>query len=263
MLAIWLGLALAGPPDAAHGELLAGLGGCASCHTADDGAPYAGGHAIETDFGTFYGSNLTPDPVHGLGAWSYDDFVRAMRRGKAPDGHPYWPAFPFPSFTGLTDADLADLWAFLQGLEADPRPDTPHEASGAWRLPLWRLVAFREGPRPVPDDPVLARGAYLVDHVGHCGECHTPRNGIGKVLWKRHDLEGTREGPKPGPSLVDLDGWSDKELDLFFVMGMLPDGDFAGNGMGTVVAEGTSKLSGDDRAAMIAWLRHVGAGGDR
>jgi mono/diheme cytochrome c family protein len=258
-----LSLALAGPPagDAARGEVLAGLGGCASCHTADDGPAYAGGHAIVTEFGTFYGTNLTPHDEHGLGRWSFDDFVVAMTKGRSPEGRPYWPAFPYPSFTGMTDADLADLWAFLQTLEPVDLADVPHDASGRWRLPLWRMVAFRPGPRPVPDDPVLARGAYLVQHVGHCGECHTPRSGIGRVRWRHHDLQGTDEGPKPGPSLVEL-GWTDSELDTFLVMGMEPDGDFAGNGMGAVVAEGTSRLSADDRAAMIAWLQHLQEGDD-
>jgi len=255
-LILWLGLALAGTPDPEWGGVLAGLAGCASCHTADDGAPFAGGHAIETDFGTFYGSNITPDPEHGIGGWSFEDFERAMLKGVSPDGHAYWPAFPYPSFTGLSDDDLVDLWAYLQQVPADPRPDTPHEVGGRWRLPLWRLVAFRKGPRPAPDDLVLQRGAYLANAVGHCGECHTPRNGIGKVLWRRHDLEGTTEGPRPGPSLVALD-WSDGDLETFLMMGMEPDGDFAGGGMGSIVAEGTSRLSVEDRAALIAWIRYL------
>ncbi len=259
-----LALALAGPPDEPvgdpeHGAVLAGLGGCASCHTLDDDeVPFGGGYAVVTDFGTFYGSNLTPDPEHGLGRWTFDDFRRAMHQGRGPDGKAYWPAFPYPSFTGMTDQDLADLWAFLQQQQPVDRPDQAHEIGGRWRLGFWRMLAFHQGPRPVPDDPVLARGAYLVNHVGHCGECHTPRTSIGRLQWRHHDLEGTDVGPHPGPSLTEgLAAWSDSDVDTFFSMGMFPDGDFAGGGMGTIVFEGTAKLSPEDRAAIIAWLRQV------
>ena len=116
-----LGVALG--QDADRGRVLAGLGNCAGCHTADDGEPYAGGHAIETTFGTFYGTNLTPDPEHGIGQWTREDFVRAMRRGRTPRGASYYTAFPFAAFTGLTDRDLDDLWAYLGTLEPSSRPD--------------------------------------------------------------------------------------------------------------------------------------------
>jgi len=266
MLAWVLTAALAQTPslvdfggDPARGEVLAGLGGCASCHTLDDDeVPYGGGYAVVTDFGTFYGSNLTPHPEHGLGSWSFVDFVQAMRYGRSPEGRSYWPAFPYPSFTGMEERDLADLWAFLQTLEPVDRPDRDHEIGGRWRLGFWRLLAFRPGPRPAPDDPQLQRGAYLVNHVGHCGECHTPRSGIGRLKWRHHSLDGTDEGPHPGPSLTEgLAEWSDGDLDTFLTMGMEPDGDFAGGGMGEIVSEGTSQLSDEDRAAMIAWIRHV------
>ncbi|MEQ1508054.1 MAG: c-type cytochrome, partial [Myxococcota bacterium] len=124
-----LGLVLDEPAlaaDPANGELLAGLAGCGACHTADGGAPYAGGGPIETRFGTFRATNLTPDPEHGLGGWTERDFARAMRDGRAPDGHAYWPVFPYPAFSGLTDADLADLWAYLRTI---PPSATPNVAS--------------------------------------------------------------------------------------------------------------------------------------
>lgn len=255
-----LALALAGDPvgDPDQGAVLAGLGGCASCHTQDDDAvPFGGGYAVVTDFGTFYGSNLTPH-AEGLAGWTFEDFRRAMHHGRSPEGRSYWPAFPFPSFTGMTDDDLAHLWAFLQAQQPVDRANRDHDVGGRWRLPFWRLLAFSAGPRVEPDDPVLARGAYLVNHVGHCGECHTPRSGIGRLKWRHHDLEGTDEGPHAGPSLTDgLTDWDDDDLGLFFTMGMLPDGDFAGSGMGTVVYEGTAKLTEADRSAIIAWLRHV------
>ncbi len=258
---LWaLAMALAADPtgDPDRGAVLAGLGGCASCHTLDDDStPYGGGYAVVTDFGTFYGSNLTPH-ASGLGGWSFDDFRDAMRHGRDPEGRSYWPAFPFPSFTGMSDDDLSDLWAFLRTQEPIDRPSPEHDIGGRWRLGFWRMLAFSKGPRVEPDDPQLARGAYLVNHVGHCGECHTPRSAIGRLQWRRHDLAGTADGPHAGPSLTDgLASWDDGDLTTFFTMGMTPDGDFAGGGMGAIVLEGTAKLSDADRNAMIAWIRQV------
>lgn len=265
-------VAEAAPPEApdpamVRGERLAGLAGCAACHTAEDGAPFAGGHALHTDFGTFHGSNLTPDPEHGLGGWTFEDFHRAMREGKRPDGRSYYPSFPFTSFTGLTDDDLSDLWAFLQTVPADPRPDEPHDLRRGyrkrWVLGLWRTFAFRKGPFEADaDDPVVARGEYLVDVVGHCGECHTPRSGLG-ALKRRRWLAGSDAEPEPAPNITPHDdGVGSWELDdwlTFLDMGMLPDGDWVGGEMARIVEEGTAPLSEADREAMARYLMSVPA----
>lgn len=253
----------AGSPDAAHGETLARLGGCASCHTADDGAPYAGGHEIKTEFGSFYGSNLTPDRDHGLGAWTYDDFERAMRHGIGPDGTRYWPAFPYTSFQRLTDDDLADLWAYLQTLPASDRPEIPHERQARWQLRIWRPLAFRQRGVFEPDadrSEVANRGAYLTEAVAHCGECHTPRGGLGG-LKHRAFLAGSDAEPEGGPNLTPhedaLGAWTHSDWTLFLESGMTPEGDFVGGQMGRVVREGTAKLSEADRAAMATFLMGI------
>ncbi|MEZ4320253.1 MAG: cytochrome c [Myxococcota bacterium] len=253
---IVLALASAFAGDAEHGARLAGLGACAACHTADGGEPYAGGHAVETPFGTFYGSNLTPDPEHGIGTWAYADFVSAMRRGKGPDGA-YWPAFPYTSFNALTDADLEDLWAFLQTVAPVATPDREHDGPAGWKRWAWRRLAFR--PHAFEPDPTATpeqqRGQYLVDVVGHCGECHSPRSRLGRVDRDAYLEGGTPPFNKAPP--IDreaLASWTHGDLESFFEMGMLPDGDFVGSGMYRVVEDGTAKLSPEDRAAIIAWL---------
>jgi len=270
LLGAWvlLGSASASEPappqgDPEVGEALAGLAGCLACHTSDDGPPGAGGHALVTRFGTFHGPNITPDPEHGLGAWTFEDFHRAMRRGKRPDGKPYYPSFPYTAYTDLTDEDLHHLWAWLQDLAPVARPDTPHELAKGYRgrglVRLWRGLAFRKGPfrqgRREPDQ--VARGRYLGDALGHCGECHTPRDGIGrpKTRWA---LAGSQEPPEPAPNITPhpTDGvgaWAVDELEAFLQWGMLPDGDFVGGEMMRVVEEGTAPLSDADRAALIAW----------
>src|SRR6478735_6156432 len=118
-----------GQGDAKRGEYLSKAGGCIGCHTETrkDAQPYAGGRALKTPFGTFFGPNITPHPQAGIGAWSEADFIRAMREGKRPDGSNYFPAFPYPSFTHINDADLRDLWAYLRSLKPSAQASKEHE----------------------------------------------------------------------------------------------------------------------------------------
>lgn len=244
--------------DATQGAVLAGLASCEACHTSDGGAPFAGGHAIETPFGTFYGSNLTPDGETGVGEWTFEDFSRAMRKGRSPDGHGYWPAFPYPSFTAMEQGDLEDLWAYLQSVEPVESVVPPHDGPASWKRGAWRLLNFSPRAfRPDPDaDAFSERGRYLVEAVGHCGECHSPRGALGKVK-RSHALEGGSKPYTVAPAIdpESLTDWSDDDLDTFFTMGMLPDGDFTGGGMGSIISKGTSKLSDADRAALITFLK--------
>ena len=128
MTLLFWALAGAWGANVEHGERLAGLAGCAACHTASAGEPFAGGHAIRTRFGTFYGSNITPS-VAGLKGWSRDDFEKALRKGRSPHGGVYWPAFPYTSFGGMNDSDLDDLWAFLGTVPPSERANQPHEGT--------------------------------------------------------------------------------------------------------------------------------------
>lgn len=245
-----------------RGAELAALGGCASCHTAPGGPPMGGGYALPTAFGTFHGPNISPDPTHGLGGWTREDFVRAMRRGRAPDGRHYYPAFPYASYTRMTDADLDALWAWLQAVAPVAQADLPHELTRFERrgvLAFWKLLELDVGPLPEDPgvDPELARGRYLVDAVGHCGECHTPRNGIGGMK-ARHYLAGTTAEPEPGPNITPhadgLVGWTFDDWMTLLSLGMLPEGDVVGGEMGRVVREGTAPLSEADRRAIARWM---------
>ncbi len=241
------GLSLA--QDAARGEVLAGLASCEACHTAPDGEPYAGGHRVQTDFGTFVGSNLTPHPEHGLGQWTQADFYRAMRRGRGPQGTRYWPAFPYTSFTGLQDRELDDLWAHLQTVPPVDRPQEPHETSrGRWQLALWRPLVFR------PRGPAAgqSQGEYLVRAVGHCGECHTPRGSLGGLQERRH-FQGS---PGLAPPIHDL-GWRADEWADFLESGMTPEYDIPGGQMGRIIRDGTARLSEEERRAMAQWLAEL------
>lgn len=257
--------------DVARGEVLAGLAGCAACHVSPDGVAYAGGYAIETRFGTFHGPNITQDPTHGIGAWTEADFVRAMREGHAPDGHAYWPAFPYPWFTNAPADQLADLWAYLRTIPPDGRANTPNDIKPLYRpsLGLWRSIAFREGPLDLPDDTPadVAQGALLVEGLGHCAGCHTPRSATGTSIQRRA-FAGTDDPPEKAPNITPheedgIGGWSTSDLRAFLETGMTGEGDFVGGHMKRIVDEGTSRLAPDERDAIVAYLRSLKPVADR
>ena len=249
--------------DAKRGEYLAKAGGCLGCHTEEKekAAPYAGGRALKTPFGTFYGPNITPDPQAGIGRWSEADFVRALREGRRPDGANYFPAFPYPSFTRISDADLRDLWAYLRALPPSSRQSEPHQLGFLYRwrflVGVWKWLFFTPGPF-APDagkSAVLNRGAYLVQALGHCGECHTPRNFLGATKKDRL-LAGAKDvAPNLTPTRLGKKG--DAELKEFLRTAMTPEGDVAAKEMGEVVTNTASQLTSQDLDAMVAYLRSL------
>lgn len=253
-------------PAARRGEYVASAAGCLGCHTEakENAVAYAGGRALKTPFGTFYGPNITPDPVAGIGKWSEADFARAIREGLRPDGAHYFPAFPYPSFARISDADLKDLWAYLRALPPSGRRNQAHDLGFPfnWRflVRFWKWLYFTPGrfaPEP-KRSAAVNRGDYLVNVLGHCGECHTPRNFLGGPQRARH-LAGTPKGDDGGGTSnltpANLKKWDDAELAGFLQSGMTPDGDVTGERMGEVVRNTTSRLTAQDLASMIAYLR--------
>ncbi len=266
LLGAWAGGAAA-QGDAKRGEYLAKAGGCVGCHTEQkQGAvPFAGGRALKTPFGTFFGPNITPHPQAGIGRWTEADFVRAMREGVRPDGAAYFPAFPYPSFTNISDADLRDLWAYLRTLPQSSRASQAHDLGFpfGWRFLVrpWKWLFFSPGPF-VPDPKASAtvnRGAYLVQALGHCGECHTPRNALGAMNRSRFLAGGKGPDGKGTPNLTPtrLKKLSDAELREFLAKGLTPDGDVPGEAMAEVIQNTTSQLTPEDLEALIAYLRSL------
>lgn len=253
--------------DVARGAYLVKAGGCLGCHTAEkkDAIPFAGGRALKTPFGIFYGPNITPHPQAGLGRWTEADFKRAMRHGERPDGSNYFPAFPYPSFTKISDADIRDLWAYLRTLPPSSQPSQPHDLhfpfAFRFSVTIWKWLYFTPGvflPNPQASDAVN-RGAYLVQALGHCGECHTARNFMGGPKPDRTLAGGTGPEGKNVANLTPtgLKKWSDKDLQEFLLSGLSPDGDVTAAAMGEVVTNTSSKLTLPDLAALIAYLRSL------
>jgi mono/diheme cytochrome c family protein len=256
--------------DPKRGEYLSKAAGCVGCHTKDKkgATPYAGGRALKTPFGTFYGPNITPHPQAGIGKWTEANFVQAIRHGKRPDGANYFPAFPFPSFTGITDADLRDLWAYLRTLPASARQSRPHDVGFPYNVrflvTFWRWLYFTAGPfSPDPNlSNIQARGSYLTTALGHCGECHTPRNFMGGPQRDRLLAGGKGPEGKDIPNLTPAalkENWNDKDLADFLSSGRTPDGDVPAEPMGEVIRNTTGQLTATDLAAMVAYLRTLPA----
>jgi len=253
--------------DAKRGEYLSKAGGCMACHTAEgkEEAAYAGGRALKTPFGTFYGPNITPHPEAGIGRWSQTDFTRAMREGVRPDGAHYFPAFPYPSYTKTADADLRDLWSYLRTLPPSSRASRTHDLGFAYRwrflVAIWKRLFFAPGPF-TPDarrSATVNRGAYLVEALGHCGECHTPRNLFGAKKPDRHLAGGRGPDGKGVPNLTPtrLKKLSDGELKDILTTGITPDGDVLAETMGEIVRNTTGQLTPEDLDAIIAYLRSL------
>src|SRR5690606_19790931 len=168
-----------------QGKYLARAGNCIGCHTARGGAPYSGGRRIPTPFGDLYAPNITPDRETGIGAWSADDFWRAMHHGRSRDGSFLYPAFPYPNYTLVTRQDADALFAYLRSLPPVHRPNQEHALRFPYNqrllLGLWRALYFRPGAyQPDPaQSAAWNRGAYLVQGLGHCNACHANRNVLG------------------------------------------------------------------------------------
>ncbi len=262
-----LGLIWTASVVGSEGQYLFAAAGCLGCHTAEDGAPLAGGRSFETPYGVFYSPNISPDPDTGIGNWTKDEFVRALKHGEAPDGSAYFPVFPYPSYRLMSNDDAGALFEYLQSMTPQRQSNREHELPwwlARWMMRIWQWL-MQEEPPPPPTDPVLARGRYLVDALGHCGECHTPRNWAGVSDRSRY-LAGSKSGPE-GDSVPNitpsreggLGRWDADDLGYFLESGELPNGDYTGGLMTEVIDNSTSKLSARDRGAMVDYLRSLEA----
>jgi len=253
--------------DAVRGEYVLAMGGCVACHTdtKNDGGFLAGGRALPTPFGTFYSSNITPDPEAGIGGWTTGEFVRAMREGLSPDGRHYYPAFPYPSYAKMTEQDLVDLKAYLDTVEPAADAVRGHDLGFPFSirqtLAVWKLL-FLDDSAFAPDPEQSEswnRGAYLVRGPGHCGECHSPRNPLGGPDLDRY-LAGNPVGaegkatPNITPHETGISKWSAVDIAFALESGLTPDYDSFGGGMGEVVKDGTGKLTKEDREAIAEFL---------
>ncbi|MGV6848260.1 MAG: c-type cytochrome [Marinibacterium sp.] len=257
--------------DAARGHRVFLAGGCRSCHLApgakaDPATPpvLAGGYRIVSPFGTFVAPNISPSD-QGIGRWSDLDLANALVAGVSPEGRHYYPALPYTTYLHMTPQDVVDLSAYLHTLPPSDAENQPHELGIPFNirrgLGLWKRINL--DPSWVVTDPAtpeIARGRYLVEALGHCAECHTPRDatgGLDRGLWMAGAPNPSGKGAIPAISPDKLT-WSAADMAYYLETGFTPDFDSAGGQMAKVI-EQTSQLPPEDRAAIAAYLKALPA----
>jgi mono/diheme cytochrome c family protein len=253
----------------AHGAALAAVGNCNDCHTTDDGKSFAGGRPIPTPFGTIFATNITPDVQTGIGAWSEAAFQRAMQTGVDREGRQLYPAFPYDHFTKATDDDIRTLYAFLMSQPPVHNQIPPNALAFPFNFrPIvagWKVLFFHE--RPFDNDASKSadwnRGRYLVEGLGHCGSCHTPRNALGAEKRNSAYAGGTAEGwnaPPLNSSMVAAHKWTIDQLSEYLSTGWHRQHGAAAGPMADV-AKNLSQASAHDVHAIAVYIASLSGNG--
>ncbi|GGD32205.1 cytochrome c [Sinisalibacter lacisalsi] len=255
--------------DAGRGEMVFTAAGCASCHMAPEAEGearlvLAGGQSFPSPFGSFTAPNISPDPAEGIGDWSALELWNALHHGTSPDGQHYYPAFPYASYIRMEPQAVVDLHAYLQTLPADATPSAPHAVPFPFNIRAslggWKMLFLRPGWVMAGDlTAEEARGRVLAEAMGHCAECHSPRNALGGTKTGADWLTGAPNpagrGSFPNLTPPALD-WSQDELVEYFTSGFTPEYDVVGGHMAHVV-ENLAQLPESDRAAIAAYLKRL------
>ena len=255
-------------PNLANGQIIFNAGGCSSCHAVPgqpDRLKLGGGLALPSPFGTFYVPNISPDPTDGIGRWTEAQFVHAVMQGVSPSGTHYFPAFPYTTYAHAKRDDIGDLFAYLKTLAPVSGKvrdhDVPFPFNIRRNIGIWKLLFMDDKPF-VPDTTRSAqwnRGSYLVTSLGHCAECHSPRNFLGGIVAAQRFAGGPDPDGKgwvPNITQKGLSDWSEKDIAYFLESGQTPDGDSAGGSMVSVIRN-ISQLSEADRAAIANYVKSL------
>ena len=264
-------------PDPVAGERVFWAGGCASCHArpvdgkrarGDAKLLLGGGMELDTDYGVFRVPNISSHPDDGIGRWTQVHFVNAMQRGVSPDGRHYYPSFPYTSYARMPVEDVMDLRAFLATLPPVAGRVDSHSLGFPWSIRrgigAWkRRYLDTEPVMPGAPETPVERGRLLVEGAGHCGECHTPRDRLGGLMRDRWlagapNPEGAGRVPNITPGGDNISQWSAADIAYYLESGFTPEFDTVGGSM-VAVQENTAKLSGEDRAAIAAYLKALPA----
>ncbi|MDR7133735.1 mono/diheme cytochrome c family protein [Lysobacter niastensis] len=245
------------------GRYLAEAADCTACHTADGGAPFAGGVPLHTPFGTIHGTNITPDPDTGIGRYTADDFFHALTRGEARDGHQLYPAMPYVSYRTMQREDSDAIYAYLMNQppvrQRNLRNGVHFPFNIRSGIHLWNMLFAGAQAHPASQGatPSWQRGRYLVDTLGHCGECHSPRGTFGQVDRDRPLAGNSKLGrfaaPDITPAGLSARGWDAASMRNYLATGITSHA-VASDEMLKVVSLSTSRLSAPDVADMTTYL---------
>jgi mono/diheme cytochrome c family protein len=255
-------------PDLANGQTTFNAGGCSSCHAVPgqpDRLKLGGGLALASPFGTFYVPNISPDPTDGIGRWTVAQFVTAVTKGVSPSGTHYFPAFPYTTYAHARVSDIRDLFAYLKTLAQVSGKVRDHDVPFPFNIRrnvgIWKWL-FMDARPFMPDTARPAqwnRGAYLVTSLGHCAECHSPRNFLGGIVAAQRFAGGPDPDGKgwvPNITQKEISDWSEKDIAYFLESGQTPDGDSAGGSMVSVIRN-ISQLSEADRNAIATYIKSL------
>ena len=254
---------------AARGAYLARAGDCVSCHTAPGGPAYAGGYRLDTPFGYLLAPNITPDNATGIGRWSADDFYRALHQGVNQRGQDMYPVMPFDFYTKLTREDSDAIFAYLRSLPPVDHPVVVNHLrfpfNQRWSMMVWRELYFTAGTY-TPDPTKSAawnRGGYLVEGLGHCSACHSPRNALGGIETDKAYTGATVDDwfalNLTSELHTGLGSWTVEQIATYLKTGAVPGRTTALGPMALVVKNSTSHMSDADLAAMAAYLKDIPA----
>ena len=255
-------------PNLANGQTTFNAGGCSSCHAVPgqpDRLKLGGGLALASPFGTFYVPNISSDPTDGIGRWTEAQFITAVTEGVSPSGAHYFPAFPYTTYAHARVSDVRDLFAYLKTLAPVSGKvrdhDVPFPFNIRRNIGIWKWL-FMDAKPFMPDTARPAqwnRGAYLVNSLGHCAECHSPRNFLGGIVASQRFAGGPNpegKGWVPNITQKGISDWSEKDVAYFLESGQMPDGDSAGGSMASVIRN-ISQLSEADRAAIANYIKSL------
>jgi mono/diheme cytochrome c family protein len=250
----------------ARGAYAYNAAGCGSCHDPEKTGAPIGGYELPQDVtipvlgqltGTFHAPNITPDPETGIGGWTGKDFLRALKHGRKPSGGFFYPAFPYRSYKDMTDQDVLDVGAYLMSLPPVKNAVPEHEVPAwqfSWMMAGWNIMAkMMEGREPaIPaDNAQIQRGAYLARALGHCGECHTPRNGLG-MMQRSREFAGVKD-VAPDIDAAGVGWWSPDDFVAFLQSGVTAENEYVGGEMARVI-EHTALLTEEDQRAYAAFF---------
>ena len=235
--------------------------GCNSCHISEGSENkllLAGGQKFVTNFGTFFAPNISTSEIHGIGSWNFSDFYYSIKFGQSPSGKHYFPAFPYNSYQHMNDKDIYDLWTYWKTLPSDETPSQVHDLVFPFNvrrnIGIWKILFMKDKYF----DQTIDQSTYLVEALGHCAECHTPRNylgGLKKSVWMKGGINPSGKGKIPSIHPEDLK-WTKEEIMEYLSSGFTPDYDMVGGKMASVV-ENISQLSDLDRELIADYLLRI------